>query len=134
MIKRSRVKDGVRVQFVVPEAQVPGRVSVVGEFNSWDPKALPLRRRANGTRSASVVLKPGRPESPALRDELSDAVAKALGKTSRPKAVRFVDELPKTRSAKLVRGVIRRRFLGEPVGDLASVENPDAVEAIAKSR
>jgi acetyl-CoA synthetase len=83
---------------------------------------------------AFVVLKPGRTESPALREELSDAVAKALGKTSRPKAVRFVDALPKTRSAKIVRGVIRRRFLGEAVGDLASVENPDAVEAISKSR
>ena len=57
-----------------------------------------------------------------------------LGKTLRPKEVRFVDALPKTRSAKIVRGVIRRRWLGEPVGDLASVENPDAVEAVATSR
>ncbi|HKE99591.1 MAG TPA: isoamylase early set domain-containing protein [Actinomycetes bacterium] len=60
MIKRSRVKSGVRVQFVLPEAQVPGPVSVVGEFNGWDPGALPLRRRAGGVRSASVVLEPGR--------------------------------------------------------------------------
>jgi acetyl-CoA synthetase len=81
-----------------------------------------------------VVLKPGRVESEALRAEVSDAVEASLGKTLRPKAVRFVDALPKTRSAKIVRGVIRRRFLGEPVGDLASVENPDAVEAIASAR
>lgn len=81
-----------------------------------------------------VVLKPGRNETEALRQALSDAVATALGKTSRPKAVRFVDALPKTRSAKIVRGAIRRRFLGEPPGDLASVENPDAVDAISRSR
>jgi acetyl-CoA synthetase len=81
-----------------------------------------------------VVLKPDVEESEGLRAALSDAVVARLGKTLRPKAVRFVDALPKTRSAKIVRGVIKRRWLGEPVGDLASVENPDAVEAIASSR
>jgi len=81
-----------------------------------------------------VVLKPGNEESEALRRALSDAVVVSLGKTLRPKGVRFVDALPKTRSAKIVRGVIKRRWLGEPVGDLASVENPEAVEAVAESR
>jgi len=81
-----------------------------------------------------VVLKPGAEESEALRRELSDAVVASLGKTLRPKDVRFVDALPKTRSAKIVRGVIKRRWLDQDVGDLASVENPDAVEAIGVSR
>ena len=35
-------------------------MSVVGDFNGWDPFAHPLRRRANGTRSASVTVKKGR--------------------------------------------------------------------------
>jgi acetyl-CoA synthetase len=81
-----------------------------------------------------VVLKPMVEETEDLRRELSDAVVASLGKTLRPKAVRFVDQLPKTRSAKIVRGVIKRRWLGQPVGDLASVEDPNAVEAIAASR
>ena len=81
-----------------------------------------------------VVVKPGRTETEALRDALSDAVSTSLGKTSKPKRVLFVDALPKTRSAKIVRGTIRRRYLGQPVGDLASVENPDAVENIAQAR
>ncbi|MFV1958644.1 MAG: AMP-binding protein [Planctomycetota bacterium] len=83
---------------------------------------------------AFVVLKPGVEESEQLRQELSDAVVAVLGKTLRPKAIRFVDALPKTRSAKIVRGTIRRKWLGEPVGDVASVANPEAVEAIARSR
>jgi len=33
---------------------------VVGEFNDWNPRATPLRRRTNGTRSASVTLETGR--------------------------------------------------------------------------
>lgn len=54
-------RDTIRVQFVLPEARLPEeRVSVVGDFNAWDPAALPLRRRNNGTRSASVVLETGR--------------------------------------------------------------------------
>ena len=69
-----------------------------------------------------------------MRRALSDAAVATLGKTLRPKDIRFVDALPKTRSAKIVRGVIKRRWLDKPVGDLASVENPEAVEAIATSR
>ena len=81
-----------------------------------------------------VVLKPGVEETEALREELRNSVVGQLGKTLKPREVRFVDALPKTRSAKIVRGAIKRRWLGEPVGDLASVENPDAVDAIAASR
>ena len=81
-----------------------------------------------------VVLRPGVEESEALRRRLSDAVVEHLGKTLRPKAVRFVDALPKTRSAKIVRGAIRRRWLGEPTGDVASIENPTALDAIGASR
>ncbi|MDJ0975585.1 MAG: AMP-binding protein [Planctomycetota bacterium] len=81
-----------------------------------------------------VVLKPGVEETEALREELRSSVVGQLGKTLKPREVRFVDALPKTRSAKIVRGAIKRRWLGEPVGDLASVENPEAVDAIAASR
>ncbi len=81
-----------------------------------------------------VVLAPDTEEGEALRGELSDAVVTVLGKTFRPKAVRFVDELPKTRSAKIVRGSIKKRWLGEDVGDTASVQNPAALEAIPQAR
>lgn len=50
---------GVRVTFVLPADEPPGTVSVVGDFNDWDPFAHPLRRRANGTRSAAVTVPAG---------------------------------------------------------------------------
>ena len=81
-----------------------------------------------------VVLKPGVEETEALRAQLVGKVVAQLGKTLKPKELRFVDMLPKTRSAKIVRGVIKRRWLDQPVGDLASVANPDAVDAVASSR
>ncbi len=50
----------VRVTFTLPAAEPGGAVSVVGDFNDWDPFAHPLRRRANGTRSAVVTVRAGR--------------------------------------------------------------------------
>jgi acetyl-CoA synthetase len=82
-----------------------------------------------------VVLHPGVAESEALRQELVEAVVQALGKVDRPKAVRFVDDLPKTRSAKVLRRLIQKTHLGDPsVGDLSSVANPEALRAIAEAR
>jgi hypothetical protein len=49
--------NGSKVTFVLP-AEV-GPVSVVGDWNGWDPLAHPLRRRSNGTRSISVRLTAG---------------------------------------------------------------------------
>lgn len=49
----------VRVTFALPAAEPSGAVSVVGDFNDWDPYAHPLRRRANGVRSAVVTIPAG---------------------------------------------------------------------------
>ena len=81
-----------------------------------------------------VVLKPGQAASEPLREELREQVVKHLGKTLKPEALKFVKALPKTRSAKIVRGAIRRRYLNQPLGDVASVENPDAIEEIARAQ
>ena len=78
-----------------------------------------------------VVLHPGRTADEALRAELVKTVVDALGKVDRPKAVLFAQDLPKTRSAKILRRLIQRKYLGESeLGDLSSVANPEAIEAI----
>ena len=59
MIKKTETDDGVKLTFVVPEEVVDAPVSVVGDFNDWDPFAHPMRRRSNGTRSVGVTLPPG---------------------------------------------------------------------------
>lgn len=81
-----------------------------------------------------VAIKAGIEETEELRAELSDQVVASLGKTLRPKSVLFVDVLPKTRSGKVLRGMIRRKFLGRDVGDTSSVENPEAVDKIGEAR
>jgi acetyl-CoA synthetase len=81
-----------------------------------------------------VVLRPGNAPSEPLRIELSDRVARSMGKALKPDKVLFTRDLPKTRSAKIMRRVIRATYLGKPAGDVSSLENPEAVRAIADAR
>ncbi len=48
-----------KVTFALPSEEAAGQVSVLGDFNGWDPLAHPLRKRSNGTRSVSVELPVG---------------------------------------------------------------------------
>ncbi|HUG38432.1 MAG TPA: AMP-binding protein [Candidatus Limnocylindrales bacterium] len=77
-----------------------------------------------------AVLRPGHTAGDALRAELTDRVAQHMGKALRPERVLFVRELPKTRSAKIMRRVIRAAYLGKDPGDLSSLDNPGGVTAI----
>ena len=67
-----------------------------------------------------------------LAAEVGERVAAELGKAFRPDRILFVPALPKTRSAKIVRRAVRARALGQDAGDLSSVENPEALEEIAR--
>ncbi|MBI4223685.1 MAG: acetate--CoA ligase [Deltaproteobacteria bacterium] len=77
-----------------------------------------------------VVLKDLQQVPDTCCEELKAAVVKTLGKTMAPEKIEFVPALPKTRSAKIVRSAIRKKYLGEEIGNLASIENPEALEAI----
>jgi acetyl-CoA synthetase len=80
-----------------------------------------------------VVLRAGRGPSEALRAELADRIAAEMGKPLRPERVLFARDLPKTRSAKIMRRVIRATYLGKDPGDLSSLENAAAVQAIEQA-
>ena len=73
-------------------------------------------------------------ESDALRDEVSARIVRALGKSLKPDRVLFVGELPKTRSNKVMRRVIRAVYLGAEPGDLSSLDNPAGVEEVRAAR
>ena len=55
-------------------------------------------------------------------------VAQVMGQMFRPREVRIVRELPKTQSGKIVRRLIRMKYLGEPLGDVSTVANPSALD------
>jgi acetyl-CoA synthetase len=76
------------------------------------------------------VLAPGAEASEA---DVAGAVSHELGKAFAPDRVIFVSALPKTRSAKVVRRAVRARALGQDPGDLSTLENPEALEEIARA-
>jgi acetyl-CoA synthetase len=79
------------------------------------------------------VAAPGHEPSDELAAEVTARAAEELGKAFRPDRVVFVPALPKTRSAKIVRRAVRAQALGTDPGDLSSLENPEALEAIARA-
>jgi acetyl-CoA synthetase len=81
-----------------------------------------------------AVLRPGHEPDDTLRAEVAARIVDVLGKSLAPKRVLFVSDLPKTRNAKIMRRVIRARYLGESLGDVTSLENPQAVDEIGRAR
>ena len=80
-----------------------------------------------------VILRPGNAGSDELVGELKDHVANSLGAPLRPKEVFFVTSLPKTRNAKLVRRLVKARFLNLALGDTSNLENPDSLNVIPRA-
>ncbi|MGQ9754300.1 MAG: acetate--CoA ligase [Thermaceae bacterium] len=81
---------------------------------------------------AFVTLKEGYTPSDALRDELKAHVAKLIGPIARPDEVRFADALPKTRSGKIMRRLLRQIAAGEQEikGDTSTLEDRSVVEKL----
>ncbi len=66
-----------------------------------------------------------------LSEEILDGISSQLGRPLRPERIVVVDDLPRTRNAKIMRRLIRGRYLNESdLGDLSALENPSAIEAI----
>lgn len=55
-------------------------------------------------------------------------ISERLGKSLRARELHFVSDLPKTRSAKIMRRVIRSLYLGTDPGDLSSLDNPQSMK------
>ncbi len=76
------------------------------------------------------VLRPGEIDDDALRASVARRIADDLGKPLKPETVAVVKALPKTRSGKVMRRVIRAAWLGLDPGDLSALDDPASVAAI----
>ncbi len=83
---------------------------------------LPHEVKGNSIK-AFVVLREGKEASPELEDELRDHVGVHLSKIARPDAIEIVDKLPKTRSGKIMRRLLKAKELGQPIGDTSTLED-----------
>jgi len=77
---------------------------------------------------AFVVLRPGVEGTDQLRKELANHVRTTIGPIAVPEAIYFVNKLPKTRSAKIMRRVVRAVVEGKPIGDITTLDDDTSVE------
>jgi len=79
---------------------------------------------------AFVTLKSGYTGDDTMATELRGHVAKMIGKIARPHSIVFTDDLPKTRSGKIMRRLLRDVARGRQLGDVTTLANAEVVEAI----
>ena len=85
---------------------------------------------------AYVTLREGIEPSEALIKELMNHVRKEIGPISRPDEIQFTDALPKTRSGKIMRRILRKIAEGEMsnLGDTSTLADPSVVERLVEGR
>jgi acetyl-CoA synthetase len=79
---------------------------------------------------AFVTLKSGYTGDDTMAAELREHVAQMIGKIARPHSIVFTDELPKTRSGKIMRRLLRDVARGQELGDVTTLANAEVVEQI----
>ncbi|HET6737033.1 acetate--CoA ligase [Mycobacterium sp.] len=83
---------------------------------------------------AFVILESHAPDNESMVDELREQVAKEIGKIARPREIHVVPELPKTRSGKIMRRLLRDVAEGRELGDTSTLVDPSVFEAIRASK
>ena len=79
---------------------------------------------------AFVTVREGVKSSPALRDELREFVAQKIGAIAKPDDILFSADLPKTRSGKIMRRLLRDIAEGRTLGDTTTLADPNVVASL----
>ena len=117
-----RIDDVIKVSgYRLGTAEVES--ALVSHHSVAEAAAIGLPHEVKGNAIHTfVILKNGVEANQDLEDELRAHVGKMLGPIARPEDVKFVTSLPKTRSGKIMRRVLKARALGLPEGDLSTLE------------
>jgi acetyl-CoA synthetase len=117
---RLGTKELESAALTVPEVAEAAVVPVVDELKGRVPEIY-------------VALKPGIAASPAVQDKVVHAIETTIGKIARPKLVRIVPDMPKTRSGKIMRRVLAAISNSMDTGDVTTLANPDVVDQIRQA-
>ena len=79
---------------------------------------------------AYVILESGREATDELKKDLRNHVGEIIGPIGKPAEVRFTEDLPKTRSGKIMRRILKKLESGEEPGDTSTLRNPQVVEEL----
>ncbi|MBV6522379.1 MAG: Acetyl-coenzyme A synthetase [Gemmatimonadaceae bacterium] len=110
----------MEVESALVEHPTVAEAAVVGRTHELKGQAL----------AAFVTLRTGFHASPALRDELREFVAQKIGALARPDDILFSADLPKTRSGKIMRRLLRDIAEGRALGDTTTLADPNVVASL----
>jgi len=79
-----------------------------------------------------TILKEGYSPSPTLKGELRELIRKSVGPVATPEEIYFVSKLPKTRSGKIMRRILKAVATSASIGDLTTLEDESSVEEVKK--
>jgi len=82
--------------------------------------------------AAFVVLKKGEAPSEELKESIQEIVVKKIGAIARPKKIYFIEDLPKTRSGKIMRRLLKDLAFGRSIGDTTTLEDPKFLKTLEK--
>jgi acetyl-CoA synthetase len=77
-----------------------------------------------------VILKEGYKPEESLKEKIIDSIRIQIGPIATPKEIYFVAKLPKTRSGKIMRRILRAIIQDKPIGDITTLEDEASVEEI----
>jgi acetyl-CoA synthetase len=110
----------MEVESALVEHPAVAEAAVVGRTHDLKGQAL----------ACFVTLRDGRKTSPELREELREFVAKKIGALARPDDILFTADLPKTRSGKIMRRLLRDIAEGRALGDTTTLADPNVVASL----
>ena len=110
----------MEVESALVDHPAVAEAAVVGRAHELKGQAL----------AAFVTLKEGNQLSPSLKDDLKDHVAKKIGSIARPDEIFFSADLPKTRSGKIMRRLLKDIAEGRAVGDTTTLADPAVVNRL----
>jgi acetyl-CoA synthetase len=80
---------------------------------------------------AFAIKRANAPESSQLEKEITEIIVKEIGAIARPEKICFVSDLPKTRSGKIMRRILKKIVAGEEeLGDISTLVNPEIIQSL----
>ena len=111
--------------------------AIVSHFDVAEAAVVPIEHEIKGQAIYTyVILKETQKTHETLRQEINNSVSKQIGKIAKPEKINFVPDLPKTRSGKIMRRILRKIAANDydDLGDTSTLAEPKVVDDLIKNK
>ncbi|WKT57536.1 hypothetical protein QVH35_09230 [Candidatus Nitrosotenuis chungbukensis] len=97
-----------------------------------DAAAISIPDEITGNAIALFVVLKDKADQKTIQPEMEEFISEKIGKIAKPKTVLVISDMPKTRTGKVMRRLLRAKLLGEDIGDTSALENPHVLDEIKR--